>query len=58
MRILRSLALATLIATAAAVVTGPILAGDAWHKDLETGISAARKSGRPILVVTAWKSGI
>ena len=29
-----------------------------WHPDLDSGVAAARKSGRPILVVTAWKSGI
>lgn len=29
-----------------------------WHPDLDAGIAAARKSGRPILVVTGWKSGI
>lgn len=35
------------------------LAGDrTWHPDLESGVTAARKSGKPILVVTAWKSGI
>jgi len=33
-------------------------AGEKWHGSLEDGVSAARKSGRPILVVTAWKSGI
>ena len=29
-----------------------------WHPDLDAGVAAARKSGKPILVVTAWKSGI
>lgn len=29
-----------------------------WHPDLDSGVAAARKSGKPILVVTGWKSGI
>jgi hypothetical protein len=37
---------------------GEALAADGWHADLEAGLSAAAKSGRPVLVVTAWKSGV
>lgn len=25
-----------------------------WHKSLEEGVEAAAKSGKPILLITAW----
>jgi hypothetical protein len=25
-----------------------------WHASLEEGVAAAKKSGKPVLVVTAW----
>jgi hypothetical protein len=40
------------------VLTGPTLAADGWHGSLDDGLEAARKSGRPVLVVTGWKSGV
>lgn len=33
-------------------------AADGWHASLDDGLEAARKSGRPVLVVTGWKSGV
>ena len=33
-------------------------APDGWLASLDGGLDAARRSGKPVLVVTAWKSGI
>ena len=33
-------------------------APDGWHRSIEDGITAAKKSGRPVLVVTAWKEKV
>jgi hypothetical protein len=49
------------LALAATLALGSALAwaGErAWHPTLEKGVEAARKSGKPVLVVTGWKSGI
>ncbi len=27
---------------------------DGWHKNLDEGLEAAAKSGKPLLVITAW----
>ena len=49
----------TAVVVSGVVASAPAHAADqAWHADLETGVKAARKSGKPLLVVTAWKSGI
>lgn len=45
---------AAVLLTAAAALAVP----DGWHKKLEDGQKAARKSGKPILVVTAWKPNV
>ena len=42
----------------AARAAGAATAAPEWHKNLEEGVAAARKSGKPLLVVTAWRSGI
>ena len=35
------------------------LAGpEGWHESLDDGLAAARKSGKPLLVITTWKDGI
>jgi hypothetical protein len=34
-----------------------LAAPDGWHRTLEDGQEAARRSGKPILVVTAWREG-
>jgi len=39
-------------------VAASVSADVKWHRDLDAGVAAARKSGKPLLVVTAWKSGI
>jgi hypothetical protein len=31
---------------------------DGWHKSKDDGVAAARKSRRPVLVVTAWKDKV
>jgi hypothetical protein len=31
---------------------------EGWHTSLDDGLEAAKKSGKPLLVVTGWKSGI
>ena len=31
---------------------------DGWHKSMEDGLMAAKKSGKPLLVVTAWKEKV
>ena len=30
-------------------------APEGWHKSLKDGVEAAGKSGKPILMITAWK---
>ena len=32
-----------------------LCAPEGWHRKLEDGVSAAKKSGRPVLVVTMWQ---
>ncbi len=29
-----------------------------WHKKLDDGLTAAKKSGKPVLVVTNWKPDV
>ncbi len=49
--------LALLAATA--FVPGDVFAGDkVWHTTLDKGVESAKKSGKPLLIVTAWKSRI
>ena len=31
-------------------------APDGWHRTMEEGLQAAKKSGKPVLVVTAWSN--
>ena len=33
-------------------------ADDVWHASLDDGLAAAKKSGRPVLVVTLWPKGL
>ncbi len=41
---------------AAALILAILLAPapEGWHADLEAGLRAAKASGKPVLVVTAW----
>ena len=54
-----SLVTTALLGSAAALLAfGAAAADTKWHNSLDDGTAAARKSGRPVLVVTAWRSGI
>ena len=47
------------IAAFALLLAAPALAApDGWLTKLEDGQKAAKRSGKPILVVTAWKEGV
>ena len=45
----------------ALALVGATVAGaapDGWHRARKDGADAARKSGKPVLVVTAWGPGV
>ncbi|MHC4913390.1 MAG: hypothetical protein ACYTE5_10415 [Planctomycetota bacterium] len=54
MRSLR-LGTATLCAAALLAAGGALAAPEGWHKSLEDGTKAAKRSGKPILVITTWR---
>jgi hypothetical protein len=54
MRTLGAITFALLVAGAAAA--GPI--PDGWHSSLKDGAAAAKRTGKPVLVVTAWSPGV
>ena len=31
---------------------------EGWHKSIDDGLAAAKKSNKPLLVVTAWKEKV
>ena len=33
-------------------------APEGWHPTLKKGLEAAKKSGKPVLVITLWKDGV
>lgn len=43
-----------------AVSAAPVFAGrpDGWHAKLEDAVAAAKKSGKPVFVVTLWGDGV
>ena len=43
-----------ILALAGAVHAAP----DGWHKSMKDGLAAAKKSGKPVLVVTMWKEKV
>ena len=49
-----------LLLTLLAVSAAPAMAGrpDGWHAKLEDAVVAAKKSGKPVLVVTLWKDRV
>ena len=49
---MKTLAVIGLIASAVAA------APQGWHRTMDDGIEAARKSGKPVLVVTVWKEKV
>lgn len=54
-----TLALAAIVpAIVSAGVPAGARAEDAWHTTLQKGIDAAKKSGRPVFVLTLWKDGV
>ena len=50
-------ALLALLLLSLAAVSAPADDSAAWLPTLEKGVEAASKSGRPVLVVTMWKTG-
>ena len=36
----------------------PAFAADGWHGSRDDGLAAAKQSGKPVLVVTAWKEKV
>ncbi|MDA1195489.1 MAG: hypothetical protein O2894_09930 [Planctomycetota bacterium] len=56
---LKFASLAGLALLAAGILAMPVARGaEGWHASIEKGLEAAGKSGRPVLVVTAWKDGV
>jgi len=49
---MRTLALITLLGGVA------VAAPDGWHSKLKEGVAAAKKSGKPVFVVTMWKEKV
>jgi len=46
---------ATLAAFGAiALLASAAAAPEGWHEKLEDGLKAAKRSGRPVLVITTW----
>ena len=37
--------------------SGVLAAPEGWHSKLEDGLKAAKKSGKPVLVITTWTDG-
>ena len=48
--------LAALLLVAAAAPAGAV--PDGWHSSLDDGLKASGRSGKPLLVVTAWREGV
>ena len=40
------------------VLAAPAFAAEGWLRTRDDGLEAAKKSGRPVLVVTAWKEKV
>lgn len=51
---LRSVSLLTGLALALPWAPAQAAPPEGWHPNLEAGLEAAEKSGRPLLVITAW----
>ena len=45
---------ALLLALGLFVLPASAKAPDGWHTSLKDGVAAAQKSGKPILLITAW----
>jgi hypothetical protein len=35
-----------------------VAAPEGWHRQLKDGVAAAKKSGKPVFVVTMWKEKV
>ena len=46
------------LAAAGLLGAGADAAPEGWHASMKDGLEAAAKSGRPLLVVTAWKEKV
>ncbi len=42
----------------AALATTVVAAPEGWHTSMKDGLEAAKKSNKPLLVVTAWKEKV
>jgi hypothetical protein len=40
------------------LLAAPAAALEGWHRTREEGTAAAKKSGKPVLVVTLWAPGV
>ena len=56
MRIRPWLILGALAVTLAAALDASALEG--WLRSRDDGLAAAKKSGKPVLVITLWKDGV
>lgn len=50
--------IATLVLAGLALAGPAVAAPGGWHTSIDDGLAAAAKSGRPLLVVTAWKEKV
>ena len=48
--------LAAALAAAAALPLAALAAPEGWHRTLDDGLKAAKRSGKPVLVATAWNN--
>ena len=55
---MRNTAMTAAIIGAFLVPAALLAAPEGWHKNLEDGRKGARRSGKPILVITTWSDGV
>ena len=58
MRTTRAAGIAAVAALTLALGTSANAAPDGWHTSLKDGLEASAKSGKPLLLVTAWKEKV
>jgi hypothetical protein len=54
MRTVGAITTLSLLLLGATVLAAP----EGWHKKLDDGVAAAKKSGKPVFVVTMWKEKV
>lgn len=47
-----------LLLPALVLAAAPALCMEGWLRSRDDGLDAAKKSGKPVLVVTLWKDGV